>query len=319
MEAFNDFTKSRDKFESQYTVVIYNTTREDAIEAASHQMRILEKIGDTVKRAYLVHKMWVLRSHLEKRVVVEGMAQPLVASVFLLDAGDALHEIPLAPEWIATLRKWNVPTWICRHGEYFDIPYLTDLFLNTAGTHTVHVHNNKLTHWLVTPSKRQQLYQEETKGLDLAAYFGVDGAARKHWTPGTRVIVHGVSVVLKNYKPGVDQLVVARHLRDEEVDEIVEREAAADVHRELAEWMGSITNPKLVGRLVFGANIRKRVQGAELKTLYASEAVAAKIREKCSVDQLRTFDMKVVRSLVAGDAGARLEREFDGALGVTYY
>lgn len=311
---------NRDKFSSQFTILTYDTQRIMVCEQLTHQMGILQNGGgDNVKRNYLSGKVWGLRTYLEKR----GAEEDLINSIFLLDSENAIHEFPLTAEQLALLREWSVSKWILRRDEFFDIDFLTDLLTNTNGKHVVCLQNNNLTHYLLTKTKRRTLHTEETKGLDLAMYFGPDGAGRgaAGWKPGMRVVIHGISVALRTFKGGPDFIVCGKQTHDDEINEIFRRDEAAAVHKEVAEWLAQLTNPKVMHRIVFGAVIRRKIQTAELATLYAVPAVAQRLREKCPADMLRTFEIRVIEPISADldDVAKRLERDYEGALGITYY
>lgn len=320
MDKFEQLRQNRDKFSSQFTIITYDTQRINVCEKLTHQIGILQNGGgDNVKRNYLSQKIWNLRSYLEKR----GAEEDIINSIFLLDSENAIHEIMLLPEHLGILREWSVGKWILHRDEFFDIDFIKDLLTNIDGKHTVNIQNNILTHYLLTKTKRRTLYTEETKGLDLALYFGSDGSARAvaKWIPGTKTVIHGVSVAIKNFKPGSEFLVYTKQLHDDDINEIFHKEESAALHKEVADWMMQLTNPKVMHRIVFGANIRKKIQTAELKTLYATKLVATKMREKCPPDLLRTFEIRILEP-VSGeitDSARRLETEYDGALGITYY
>lgn len=320
MDKLETLRQNRDKFSSQFTIITYDIQRLQVCERLTHQIGILQNGGgDSVKRNYLSHKIWNLRSYLEKR----GTEEDIIASVYLLDSDDIIHEIPLEAEYLTVLREWSVGKWLLHRDEFFNIDYVKDLLTNTDGKHVVNIQNNTLTHYLLTKTKRRTLYTEEIKGLELAGYFGVDGLARTivKWIPGTKTVVHGVSVAIKNFKPGPEFLVNPKQLHDDDINEIFRKEEAAAVHKEVAEWLGQLTNPKIMHRIVFGATIRRKIQNAELKTLYATPLVATKIREKCPGDLLRTFEIRILEpiSTEPTDVARRLEKEYDGALGLTYY
>jgi len=310
---FSPFDKQRDKFESQYTIVVYDLTTEELLEKIKHQGKLIDNIGERVKRAHLQHKIWLLKEYVDKKISIDKWN-----CIFLVGQNDTLDEIPLASEWLIVLCTWSVPRWQFHYGEYFAIATLRDLFTNTRGRHVVHIHNNKLSHALVTPTKRRLLHNEETKGLDLDAYFATDGIGRSMIKAhplnlGDKILICGTSVALRTTKLPTETFIIStKSLRDEEICELFEKEAAATVGGELDKWLAEMANPKMMHRLAFGATIRQKIQTGELETLYAIATVAAKIREKCPIDKLRTFTIKEITH-------TRLEKEFDGAVGITYY
>ena len=170
-----------------------------------------------------------------------------------MDKDDTIHEVDLTEAHVKVAREWGVNKFAIKWGEYFDIAWIKDLFTVSEGRHVLQLKGNSVSHHVITTAKRKTLFNEEIKSFDVGGYFGPEGVARRvGWTPGKPIVIHGVSVALKGFKGGDDYIVSQAMLSDEEINDIFDKYEMQQTHNKLNEWLGHISNPKMMRRLVFG-------------------------------------------------------------------
>jgi hypothetical protein len=303
---FSEYRNEKDKFESQYTVVIYDYAVEKLLEKVKHQINLANTSRDKVKRTYLNDKLYGFRKFIENK-----KADVILNCVFLVGKDGKIEEITLEKPWLAVLKDFGVDNFIFKHGEYFEIDYLEELFLDTTYKHVLHVNNNKLTHYYMNKTKKKIAYSEESKSLNIEEYIAINIPEK--------CIVHGVSGLLKNIKLG-SHILSAKNLRDEEIFEIFEKEQMLENHKKLDEWLENISNPKMNHRLVFGKNkdIKEKIENGELGTLFCTYETLQYMKTIIPRESFN-FDVYVIKTFRENDAGFKLKTSYDGALGITYY
>ena len=88
--------------------------------------------------------------------------------------------------------------------------------------------------------------------------------------------------------------------------------------KELEEWLNNLNNPKLGSRIIFGKDISKMMVNKMLKTLYCTKEFSDKVKLKVPKD-LQIFDFVVINSYETGDTGYKLNKNYAGAVGITFY
>jgi hypothetical protein len=299
---FGAHVTKRDRFESHFTIIAHDLTLDKTLENLKHHLNIIDKLSDRVKRNFLYDRLNNFKTNLEKQPI-EGK----INCIFLI--GEETVQIALIIEWLAILKEFSVDNWMFKYGEYFHIDYLRSLLTDHIFADVISVNNTKLQHCQVNSTKRKVIYSADTKNVDLTQYLQENVK--------TKCVIHGVSSVIKNFKSD-KHMVYTRVLKDDEIMEIFEKATSLENNKEFEEWLNNMQNPKLTHRLVFGKDIQKKMSTREIKKVYCTDDMKKKIKSKLPIE-LQNFDICVLKEYERGDSASRLQNDFGGIVGITYY
>ena len=307
-ETFGPHAETRDKFESQFTIISFDNPPTELIEKVQHQLGLINLMSDRVKRGYLYARLRDFRDYLQNRFTDDTHK---VTGIFLV--GKETHSFALHDSWRSVVEKFDVEPFIFRHGEYFDLSFLRSLLTEDRRYDVITVSPTRFTHYHHNPSKRRMVHQDGAKTSEVLEYLKKIEAV---------CLVHGTGSVVSNLANNLEEgkfhrIIVPKSLRDTEITEQFERHANTGNASQLEVWLSRMLHPEYGKRLVFGKDIEKRITERQIKTLYCSPEMVAKIRKRVPADLLN-FEIVEVKSY-GDDTGRRLQRDYSGAVGITYY
>jgi len=303
---FNKYIEKKDKFDSLYIFVLYNATQEMLDEKIKKLYNILDCINDVKKRGFLKSRIFDFRKYVSDNYNLEDK----IDSIFMIS--ENVKEEVLTKYHKDTLLMFSHNNCSYDFGSNYPIEWLKHLITNRDYIHVITVKGNDIDHLMLNKTKKKYLYKDTIKSMDLKLIIS------EKIPKGENYIIHGSSVVLKNYIDANAVTVNQKELNDDEIFKIVDLKKYQKNGLELTELLANMTNPKVKTRLVFGKDIQKCIKNNLLKTLFCSPIIADKVNDKIPKD-LMIFDVKIVKSIDKGDIGDELEKNYSGSIGIMMY
>lgn len=302
MERYQRYKDQRDKFRSQYVVVINRITGQEVTDQLFKQLEQLKMIKDQYKRKFINDRIYSLVTYWKSSAQMDMVYHRVI---FL---GKQIDEYELTSFETATLDECGITGLTMQHGEYFDLDFLADLLYNRDYQDVIQMDNNTMTHYQMTPTKRRQIEKITEKSFDLEEYL------KRVENP---TIVYGVSSVIKRTKSSRDRL-ISKRLTTDQLWEQIRSLRMEQKLVELEEMFRMFDNPATQHRVVSGKKLKKGIKSSLIKKLFAIPQKVSKYREKYEPDLLN-FQLVEVVLLEKDSPVKRLIDDFKGAAGITYY
>ena len=221
MDTIDTFRDIRDKFESNYTIIVNNLTIEQIKKQLHKKLDHISTIKDNVRRKYLNDRVYSLIEHLNT-----FPEENVNTCIYLL--GKTISIIPLSKQHASTLDQWSIPKFIFMNGEYFEIDYIKDLLFNNEYYDTIKINNKQLTHIQLNKIKQRKILDKDiSNGFDLLDYISDN-------TKG-KTLVHGQSSITKSLKPTDKILVFTKELSDDQIFKEYNKDLMLQVHQEVQD------------------------------------------------------------------------------------
>jgi len=304
MDDLDRFRGNRDKFESNYTIIVNGMLVDEVIALLTKKLDHIDQIKDNVKRKYLNDRVYTLVEYFKQ-------LNPEDTNTGLYLLGKELEIIKLPKSCVTMMNDWLLPSFVFRNGEFFDIDYLNSIFFDNEYHDTIKIMNRKLTHvHLNVNKKRTVLDQDIGNDFDIVEYISKN-------TKG-KCLLHGVSSITKGFKATNNVIVHTKVLTDDEIFYEYKKDRMLQVHQEVQEIFGHLMNEKMMHRVLVGKDIQKAIKMSQLKTLYCTPKMVKNVTERVPTD-LQTFNIVEVLTLEKGDTGDVLDLTYSGAIGFTYF
>ena len=304
MEIFNNYKNDTDRFESLYTIVIYNNPVTDTLNRLQHHLALINLISDKFKRQYLYSRLDNFKEYIKNRY--DGGN---ITNIFLI--GREMSVIDIIDRWKVIIEEFDVDPFIFRNGEHYDIDFLQNLLTDNIYYNVIMVSPNKFVHSYYNQTKRKRIHQTNNfKISDLLAYLQeLDSIC----------IVHGTSNLLSNLisMDLPSHVVLNKLLRDEEIIEVYDRHNNTKNSMKLDQCLSKMLHPIFGKRLIFGKDIQAKIFDMQLETLFCSPSMAQKVAKRIP-EELKKFELIIIRSY-GDDIGKRLEKDYNGIVGISYY
>ena len=223
LEKFKDI---RDKFESSYTIIINGLTVETIITTLHKKLDIVNTSKDNVKKKYLNDRIYSLIEHFNQFDI-----EKVMHNIYLL--GKSLDIIPLSKDNIRILNEWQIPSFVFRYGEFFDIDYLNALLFDESYYDIINITNKKVIHTHLGKEKKKTIFDKEVSDFDLANYINENVKSQ--------CLVHGISSIVKSFKPkNSDIIVFQKNLSDEQIIGEFQKQKMRKVHKKVSELIGHL-------------------------------------------------------------------------------
>jgi len=305
LEQLKEYKNIKDKFESLYTFVVYDSSIDKLVEFLFQKLKILQKINDNVRKKYLNDRLYSLILYLKND------QNRTINSILLL--GKDINEIPLTKNYISVLKECLVPEIIIKNGEYFDLEYVTLLLTDLSFYKIINVNNNKMTVHLVNSTKSKVFFENESSNFNLEEYI------KEHFMQDVinkKLLVKGSSSHIKKLK--MDNLLIFnKNITNEEAFEIFEKEEMKDRHKLLEECFQMMKNEKTKDKVLLGKELKEGIKNYMIKQVFCTSKVLETLKKNVP-SQYLNFPIVVIKSLNKGDVGDQLD-ELNGLIGLTYY
>jgi hypothetical protein len=299
-----EYRNIEDKFESNFTIVVNGLSIEETLSKIFKKLEYINKKKDNVKRMYLNDRLYILIEHL-KQIEPES----IISNVYLV--GKSLNTIPLHKKWVHILNSWQVDKFIIKNDDYFDIDYLNSLFLDDTYYDVIKIMNKTLTHTYLNQNKRKtHLTKELGSGFHLSEYVTNETK--------NKCLVHGISSIVKNSTNDNNVIVINKSLNWDDIFMEFKKESMLSIHKIIEELFNHMLNEKMMHRVKVTKELQKAIQYGTIETIYCLPRMAKNIKDNVPTE-LQNFKIVEVLSLIKGDVVDRLDVDFKGAIGYTYY
>ena len=305
-KTFEKYRNSGSKFESNFTIIAYKLPINSFVEKIQHQLNLINLMSDRFKKVYLYTRLNNFKEYIKNKFETETH----ITNIFFV--GQETNAIDIIDSWKLVIEKFDVESYIFRHGEYFDIAFLQSLLTDDKFYNVVVILPNKLSVFQHNPSKRKQVNQIQVPKLpELITYLK---------TIKGQCIIHGTSNILASLSTSneLDSNVIIKTkiLGCNDLNDIFRNSEDTKNSAQLDIWMQRILHPEYGKRLVFGKDIEKKIIEMQIETIFCSQEMGDKINKRVP-DHLKKFKLIVIRP--CDDPSKKLCADFNGILGITYY
>lgn len=305
---FNDiFAKYKnitDKYESLYIFVVYDTLVEVFLEKIHKMINIADEISNPSKKYYIKSRLYSLVQYLDG--IKLGTK---IENIYLV--GNNVNEICLEKSWKKTLVDFYCDNIIVNYGETYQLNWLKNLLLDISFVNVIHLKNNTLKHLHINTTKKRLHVEKNEKKMDIEQYI-------KDNILDDICIVHGVSSFLKTLKEDKKIKILNGDKRDDELIEKYMMVCNEKNSEQLEWWLDRLLDPKEGKKIVFGVDIKLAIKDKLLKTLFCTPEVKQKIIDKAPLDE-QIFEIIEIKSFGFNDIGNKLDKDFNGAVGIKFY
>lgn len=313
---FDKYKSETDKYESLFTIIVYNTTATTVHENVMHQLEKINNIKNSVKRKYLNDRLYSFSTYITEQLYYSN--NDVINKVFLI--GAKINEINMDKKWLQLLNHYTVPKYIFRNGDTFDVDYLIDLLTNDKYKNVLYVKNNTVTHIHFINTKKREESKFDLKNKKVEDYL-------KEIVKHQECVIHGVSSCFKTLsidgQSNKKTIIVPNvHLKDEDLREEFKKLEMFEFHERLQTVLDYIGNPKMVDRVLIGNPILHQLKNQMVKTLFCTPPRYKKLLEFISEDEMSNCEVILVVPLVTNDTNDPvmiLRKNYNGIIGLTYY
>lgn len=303
-KTFDAYKDMRGKFDSNFTIVIYNYPTANVIEKLEHHLGLINLISDRFKRGFLYNRLNEFKNYINNRY-----SDGNITGIFLV--GNGTYYIDISNDWQNAIDQFDVNPFILKHSAYFDIDFLRTLLTDVTYYNVITVLTNRFTHDFYNKSKRKFIHQDVAKAVNLIGYLkDIKGTCLVHGTSGLLSNIQNSSQLEKH-------IIVTKLLHETEVGDVFEKRENDKNCVKLEYWLSKILHPELGKRLVFKRDIPLKIQNKQIETLFCSQELADKINKRVPPD-LKNYKITIIKSY-GDDIGKKLEKDYGGIIGITYY
>lgn len=142
-----DLAYKREFHTASFTLLMYNLSKDDLINELKHKLALISTIKNTFRKIKLNDRLYEYLVTIEKSSIQSYSQIVLIGSetnIFKLDKKD-----------VCMLEEYSIPKFTIQNDEYFNIPWLVDLFENFKFYDVIIDNSNKLTHWQINTNKKK--------------------------------------------------------------------------------------------------------------------------------------------------------------------
>lgn len=300
-----EFTKTRDKFESLYTLICHRTFVHELKDFIFKKLELIDKMKDQVKKKYLNNRVYSIIEFLKTNFKDDDKLD----HIFLV--GSTIELFKLSSYQKSCLDYYQVKNIWFENGEHFKLEAVKDLIENKNHYDVIHVDNNKMFHQQLTAYKRRSHQKEESRELDILEYLKTNKIKK--------ALIFGVSGHIKKIKENKDHIIVPKNISHEEILNYFFKDEMVTKHKKLEDDLNMMKIEKTMHRIKVGKDLVKALDGSEIMNLYVTPKRAKRITKKLPhlIENVKFFC--VIERVEKGDVYDTLEKDFDGAYGITYF
>jgi hypothetical protein len=300
---FNKYKNITDKYESLFTMLVYDVKLQDIFDYIEYKLKKISYIHNTYKKKYLNDRLYKFKMNLVEMYKKDDKMN----YIFLIS--DDIIKINLKDD-IRILREYNINKIIFFNGEYFKINYLVDILYNNNYRHVFELNNKKLNYKKITKYKMKIVDKIDLNNISINDYI-------KQQNISDKILMHGISTILKNFKCKKN-IIYNKKLNNEEINNIFEELEIKEKQDELKEKLIFLNREETINRIKFANEIEECINHSQLEYLYCSPKKMKKVLNNFSEDLLN-FKIIEIKSINNNDIGMELKKKYNGIIGVTYY
>lgn len=287
-----------DKFESLYTFIVHNTTKDEFTKFVYNLLDKVNTIKDNIKKKYLNDRLYSLILY------TNSMKNDFINSIILL--GNSIDEIELSRKHIFTLNDYNIQNINVSNDRQYNIKFLKDLFFDFDFYDVINIKNKEVQHLKINTTKSKIISHGNIDKFELDEYI------TKNITK--ECLFHGVSSVLKTLKKY--NLVFNKHLTNEEIFKIFTDNEMKKLHMQLNDLLGYLPNENKSHLVKYGKDIIKN--DYNVKTLFCIHDKYDKVKSYFDEKSLSP-NIISIKSLESNDVYYTLRDDFSGFIAEMYY
>ncbi len=298
----NSLSKLRDNNESLFTILIYDTSKEEFISDLKKRLDKIKDISNTFKRKKLNDRVFKLLTQ------VENLNQETFNNIILVH--EDLIFIDLTQTDIKMLREYSINKYTFEYGEYFNISWLKDLFENFTFNNIVIFNSNQYTHWVGNLYKRKKISQTSSqdyiKNLTTNFYlFGkINNFVQSKFT-NKNLLEHNPNII--NWT---------------EIIQYIDRLKIKSNTKLLDDVLGKMSTES--DKFIFGNDIYESIESYNVKEIYLHEQTKKqfyKLIEEKGLNDNINFNIILIDSFdtTKPDSSTNLLNNFSGIIGIKYY
>lgn len=309
MEEINKFKHIKGKKDSLYSYVLFNCSYAKIRDHITKQINNLDRMKDLYKKQLYISRYSLLKDHIEcndEKTVFNTI-------IFL---GDKLCTIPLEEKSKNILKLYDhrCITYTCN--DNYNIDYLLDLLYNDNHINVIKLNNNKIEYIRMTLSKKKVFNHKESKTLDIDKFINDNILSNE------KFIIYGISSKLKKYKNERAYTVINNHLKDSDINDIINRIEQEDILTNLNNDLGLLQDVRHAHKIVFKKEILNAIRSGKLNKLYIDSLLIEKFNSNLAKMKIDiNFDIiKIDRNIKSfKENNENIIATYDGVIGVNYY
>lgn len=141
----------RESHTASFTLLMYNLSKDELIVELKHKLALISTIKNTFRKVKLNDRLY------EYLVMVEKSSIQTYSQIVLIGSETNIYK--LDNKDITMLEEYSIPKFTIQNDEYFNIPWLVDLFENFKFYDIIIESSNKLTHWVGNVNKKKIIKQ----------------------------------------------------------------------------------------------------------------------------------------------------------------
>ena len=302
---FKKYIDKKDKFDSLYIFVIYKQYIEESIETVLKVINNLESMPDIKRKIYLQKRLQNYKEWLKLKYKPESQ----IDGIFMIS--DNIEKENLTPYYLETLNIFSHNKISYNYGCEFPIEWLKKLLLDREYINVLKIKNNDITHTKLNSTKKINIYSNTIKSMDLQKIV------LQQIPKGENYLIHGSSIFIKNYIDKNAVSVSSKELSDDEIINLMYNYKYVKHHNELKDILNNLFDPKIENKLVYGKDIKISIQNNILKTLFCTDNIYSKLSK--IPEHLKIFEIKLTKQIEKGDISEKLEKDYEGAIGIKFY
>ena len=156
IEKFNKYINCKDKFDSLYIFVVYNTNYEDLNEKVKKIIKTLDNISDNKRKIYLKNRIYEFELYLEKNLQID-----IINKIYFV--GSEINYELLEKKEIETLKLFDHQKISYVYSNNYDIGWLNDLLYNRDYYNIFQIKNNDINYFILNDTKKKTIYKNTIK------------------------------------------------------------------------------------------------------------------------------------------------------------
>jgi hypothetical protein len=296
---FDKFKEIKDKFESLYIFVIYETLREELEDIFSKLIKNIDSISDSKKKHYIKSRITNFKN------TIDSTKDTIINGIYLV--GETVKYVPIEKYYIDTLKMFKIGKCNYKFDNYYPIGWLKNFVIERSYVNVVKVKNNDVSITKFNQTKQLTVYNETIKSFNLIEFL------KTRMEKDIKFLVHGSIKQINDYKNNLCLGIENKELKIEEIHEYIEDSFYKENIKELENWLSKIVDPKENHKIVYNNDILEQGENGFLETIYCT------FENKIKFNTLENIHIKVVKSSKNNEIINNFHKNFNGVLGIKYY
>lgn len=297
---FDNYKNIKDKFNSLYIFVAYNTNNEELLEKTKKISKNVDIITDIKKKNYLKNRI----SEFETYITQTENNQ--INKIYFV--GNEINFELLDKEAINNLKFFDHQKISFVYSNTFDIDWLNNLLYNKDYYNVFHIQNNYVKYFILDETKKKIIYSS-SKNTDIKKTIYDNILKIENKIP--KYLIYGI---LKGYQDNLCINIINKELTDDEIINYFKIDMYKKNNDEVKELLGKLTVPKFIDKIVFGTDILEQLELSMIEKLYILDN-----HNDLEKIKMYNIEIKLVRSFEKGDIIDNFKNNYKGILGIKYY